>query len=415
MKRMQPACPRHPGRKARRRCYQCRAPFCSLCEMRAEHHIFCGPACVRTHARQERRTRWRVRLGRPVPFRLAAGAIALTAASGMGAYLHVVDRLAAPDLPPPALRFPRPEARITRVERAAGGCVVSGTAPSGAGVALFSGGHLISVQTARNGVFLFRDVPGDGPFRAGYLPLSPEAFPPPTAVPRSSRDLLRGPAGAGKSILVSFDAGSSDRGASEILDALSSRSIRTTIFLTGEFIRRYPEIARRIAREGHEVGNHTFDHPHLTLTSETGRSDTRPGVTEETLKSELLRTAEIYRATTGQAMAPIWRAPYGEENDEIRSWARAAGYTHVSWTHGAGENLDALDWVADSASPQYRSARGVIDRLLARAQPGGIVLMHLGTDRTDDAVFARVPELLDSLASRGFRFATAGEYIRETR
>jgi len=67
-----------------------------------------------------------------------------------------------------------------------------------------------------------------------------------------------------KKIVLSFDAGSTDRGAAEILDALRGRGIRTTVFLTGQFIRRYPELARQIASDGHEVGNHTFDHPHLT-------------------------------------------------------------------------------------------------------------------------------------------------------
>ncbi len=212
--------------------------------------------------------------------------------------------------------------------------------------------------------------------------------------------------------MLSFDAGSSDRGANEILDALRNRSIRTTVFLTGEFISRYPAVARRVAEDGHEVGNHTFTHPHLTLFASGGGQKLRPGVTEDFLREELRRTAEAYEKTTGRKMAPIWRAPFGEENAEIRAWAASAGYAHVSWTHGTGESLDSLDWVSDEASPRYRSSRRVIDRLLAAARPGGIILMHLGSERKGDPVGREVPRLLDGLAAEGYRFATATEFLR---
>jgi peptidoglycan/xylan/chitin deacetylase (PgdA/CDA1 family) len=213
-----------------------------------------------------------------------------------------------------------------------------------------------------------------------------------------------------KRILVSFDAGSSDRGAADILDALRRRGIRTTIFLTGQFIRRYPDLTRRIAEDGHEVGNHTWDHPHLTTYAVDGRQATRAGVTEAIVRGELRETADLYRETTGRAMAPLWRAPFGEENAEIRQWALRAGFAHVSWTHGAGGSLDSLDWVSDPESPRYRSSERVISRLLSSARPGGIILMHLGSDR-DDPVGEHLPRLLDGLASEGYRFSTASELI----
>jgi peptidoglycan/xylan/chitin deacetylase (PgdA/CDA1 family) len=213
-----------------------------------------------------------------------------------------------------------------------------------------------------------------------------------------------------KKILLSFDAGSTDRGAAEILDALRGRGIRTTVFLTGQFIRRYPELTRRIASDGHEVGNHTFDHPHLTTYALDGRQRTRPGVTEEMVRRELEETASLYRDVTGSAMAALWRAPYGEENDEIIAWARSAGYRHVSWTHGEGRNMDALDWVSDPDSPRYRTSDRVISRLLASARPGSIILMHLGSER-DDPVAGHLPRLLDTLSSEGYRFSTASELI----
>jgi len=235
------------------------------------------------------------------------------------------------------------------------------------------------------------------------LPPRPRRAPAPAA-PSSVRE-----AGARK-IVLSFDAGSTDRGAAEILDALRGRGIRTTVFLTGQFIRRYPELARQIASDGHEVGNHTFDHPHLTTYAVDGRQRTRPGVTEELLRRELEQTAALYREVTGRDMAPLWRAPFGEENGEILGWAESLGYRHVSWTHGGGRNMDSLDWVSDPESPRYRTSDRVISRILASARPGNIILMHLGSER-DDPVADHLPRLLDTLSSEGYRFSTASELI----
>ena len=287
---------------------------------------------------------------------------------------------------------------------------------------------------------VFRSPPAPPPPRGGERaaePSRPPATPRPPALaarvsipaaattvspPRPARRIVPAslpeppsPAGFGdveteKRIVLSFDAGSSDRGAGEILDALRGRGIRTTVFLTGLFIRRYPDLTRRIAADGHEVGNHTFDHPHLTTYALDGRQATRRGVTEELLRRELDDTAALYRAVTGRDMAPLWRAPFGEENDQIRAWAQSIGYRHVSWTHGAGRNLDALDWVADPESPRYRTSDRVITRLLASARPGNIILMHLGSER-EDPVAGHLPRLLDTLASEGYRFSTASELI----
>jgi peptidoglycan/xylan/chitin deacetylase (PgdA/CDA1 family) len=254
--------------------------------------------------------------------------------------------------------------------------------------------------------------------RPAEPPIAPASRPPKAPSGANNYpDLLEAPpeATADKPIIVSFDAGASDRGSTEILDALRQRSIRTTVFLTGEFILRFPGIARRVAEDGHEVGNHTFNHPHLTLFASGGGQRLRPGVDEDFLRDQLLRTAEIYEKTTNRKMAPIWRAPFGEENSEIRAWAARAGYSHVSWTHGTGASLDSLDWVSDEASPRYRSSSRLIDRLLASARPGGIILMHLGSERSNDPVGRQIPRLLDGLAAEGYRFATATEFLRAER
>lgn len=242
-------------------------------------------------------------------------------------------------------------------------------------------------------------------FPARVLDTRPEGAP---AEALTFPDMTIGPRDR-REILVSFDAGSSDRGARQILDALRDRGIRTTIFLTGDFIRRSPDLARRISEDGHEVGNHTDTHPHLTTYALNGRQATRPGVDRAFLARELGRTARLYRETTGKAMAPVWRAPFGEHNPEIRRWAAEEGYWHVGWTGGRA-GLDSLDWISDPSSPAYRSADKVVALLVSRAENGGIVLLHLGSDR-DVPVASRIGALFDGLTGRGFRFNRATDFL----
>ncbi|HEY6146038.1 MAG TPA: polysaccharide deacetylase family protein, partial [Thermoanaerobaculia bacterium] len=121
------------------------------------------------------------------------------------------------------------------------------------------------------------------------------------------------------------------------------------------------------------------------------------------------RTAQAYDRLTGRTMAPIWRAPFGEQNEEIRRWAAQSGYWHVGWTGGRA-GLDGLDWISDPRSKSYRSSDRLIASLVERAENGGIVLLHLGSDRADP-VASRIPLLFDGLAARGFQFVRASDFL----
>jgi peptidoglycan/xylan/chitin deacetylase (PgdA/CDA1 family) len=217
-------------------------------------------------------------------------------------------------------------------------------------------------------------------------------------------------------IALTFDAAWSDGGAMEILDTLRDRGIRATFFIAGRFVADHPDLVRRIAADEHEVGNHTFHHDHLTRDTGPAGHVTRPGLTSSTLRDELDRTANAYRSLTGRSLDPLWRAPYGETNDEILAWGREAGYAYVPWSEG----LDALDWVSDPASSLYQSPAQAVERLLARlrdrppSQGPAIVLMHLGSTRPAGARFAdALPRLIDGAILLGYRFETAGTATRE--
>jgi peptidoglycan/xylan/chitin deacetylase (PgdA/CDA1 family) len=423
-------------------------------------HLYCSTRCAREAGRAAWRNEARKRLSRPVSSRLAVVLVLIALGAPTLFALRVVSQLDRLNAPAP---FARPRAAASaRIESVgadpAGGVRIEGTAAPGNAVFLFAEGRLAATAFAENGRFRFEGVRAPGPYRVGALSLSsspgaagpadpsllsappvgserttrPEAgssardfsvesgdsnsverAPTGAGQPRSTPflripDLTRGPADR-REILVSFDGGSTSRGAREILDALRMRGIHTTVFLSGDFIRHYPELTRQIAADGHEVGNHTDTHPHLTTYASDGRQATRSGVDRSYLAAELARAAHLYREATGREMSPIWRAPYGEQNAEIRSWAAEAGYWHVGWTGGRA-GLDGMDWVSDPASRAYRSSERVVARLIANAENGGIVLLHLGSDR-DDPVAPRVSELLDGLLTRGFRLVKASAFL----
>jgi len=225
---------------------------------------------------------------------------------------------------------------------------------------------------------------------------------------RRPRNILRG--SREQHIALTFDGGSHASQALLVLDTLRNKGVRSTIFLTGEFISSYPNVTRRIVADGHEVGNHTVDHLHLADWVDGRRHVTRPEVSRTILVGQLDETARRFEATTGRSMISYWRAPFGEINPEILRWAEEAGWVHVGWTQG----LDTLDWVADPDDSLYRSATEIRERILtaARSGParGGIVLMHLGADRSDPPAI-ELPRIIDGLREAGYRLVTVSTLV----
>jgi peptidoglycan/xylan/chitin deacetylase (PgdA/CDA1 family) len=220
-------------------------------------------------------------------------------------------------------------------------------------------------------------------------------------------NLTRGPRNR-KQMLLSFDGGSGDEVAIEILDTLKARGVHTTFFLTGQFIRHYPEVVRRMVAEGHEIGNHTMDHPHFAPGMRRDPAWTKARIQKELLDAD----AEMLRVT-GRPMDPYWRAPYGEETPEIRRWAEEVGYRHVGWSEGA----DSLDWATTATRGLYHSGPAIIARLEKRLNhdaDGLIVLMHLGSGRpASDRPAEELGAFMDRARAEGWSFVNAGTFFRE--
>ena len=220
-------------------------------------------------------------------------------------------------------------------------------------------------------------------------------------------NLLRGRSGQ-KRLVLSFDGGSNAEVAAEVLDLLKARGVHTTIFLTGAFIQHFPALVRRMAAEGHELGNHTMTHPHFAPGMKRD-----PRWTKERVQRELLEADAALVKLLGRPMDPLWRAPYGEQTAEIRRWAEEVGYRHVGWSEGA----DTLDWATPKEGRLYRSGDAIVQRLeqrLNRDGDGLIVLMHLGSGRVEgDRPTKTLGAFMDRACKAGWIFVTAGSFIHD--
>lgn len=450
--RKQAFCYRHPTKTARRRCYQCRRYICPECQVRLDRHIFCGRFCHQHWKRLEQwnsvRSFMRKHAARFIVYPMII-LLSIIIPGGsyfwkkslekdvdeIGRFRTVVARIRPAPVSPIRITRPVFGARLSSSK-----IPVSGKAPPGASIRLWNNGDLVAIARADNrGYFEFTGVPlaGEGNLLQVEYELSDgqRGFAPAILVyhpvsnhdnmhyvQRSPDNLIRGNRER-KEVALTFDGAHSARDVDDLLALTEKEKVPITVFLTGMFIRRFPDATRKLAHSPWiEVGNHTLDHQHLTTYAENRRQLTRSDLTPERLFYQLNETARLYLEVTGKMMVPLWRAPYGEHNLEIRSWASSQGYTHVGWTSSRGWTLDSLDWVDNPENPLYRPSHAIVQHWIKLAnQPpdginGGIFLMHLGTRRkVGDRMVDALPILIRELRKSGYRFVFVTTLLKHLR
>ena len=225
---------------------------------------------------------------------------------------------------------------------------------------------------------------------AGPTPRPPAPEPPD---PASSYVVDRADHGR-REIALTFDAGA-DRGfAEEILDILLAEGVPATFGITGQWASENPDLVARMAAEGHQIINHTWSHQSLTGYS-TGVGLTDPAAQAD----ELVRTNDtIADATGGYDTRPWFRPPYGDLDADVLATLAAEGYTvTVMWT------CDSLGW-------NGLTAQEILDRCVATADPGDIVLMHVGEGAPGDV--GALPEMITSLRAEGYDLVTVERLLQ---
>ena len=187
-----------------------------------------------------------------------------------------------------------------------------------------------------------------------------------------------------KVIYLTFDCGYENGYTEQILDVLKAHSAPAAFFVVGHMIESAPEIVRRMAAEGHIVGNHTYHHPDMSAIAE-----------QAAFQEELSSLETLYRETTGREMSRFYRPPQGKYSVENLRQAQAMGYRTVFWS------LAYVDWYTDNQP----SAEEAFSKLIPRIHDGAIVLLH-STSRTNAEI---LDELLNRWEDMGYHFASLDE------
>ncbi|GAA0383621.1 hypothetical protein GCM10009530_38090 [Microbispora corallina] len=161
-----------------------------------------------------------------------------------------------------------------------------------------------------------------------------------------------------------------------LLDTLKKHKAKATFFVLGRKVANRPELTRRIVAEGHDIGNHTWDHEVLTTLS------------DEEVLSTVSSTTDIIRETIGKAPT-MMRPPSGATNSRVGALMAQLGLPQILWTGST------LDW-------QARNTKVIAKRTLALAKRNGVILLH---DIVPETVKA-MPGVLTTLEKQGYRFVT---------
>jgi len=186
----------------------------------------------------------------------------------------------------------------------------------------------------------------------------------------------------GQYIALTFDDGPHATNTPRLLEMLKQRGIKGTFYCVGQCVAEYPEIAKRIVDEGHEIASHSWSHPQLSSMSEAS------------VRDQLEKTHQAIKQATG-VEPKTFRPPYGAFTLRQRKWANAVyGYKTILW------DVDTLDW-------KHRNPAKTESIGLAETKAGSIILTHDIHKTTIDAM----PTLMDGLLAKGFKFVTVSELV----
>jgi peptidoglycan/xylan/chitin deacetylase (PgdA/CDA1 family) len=181
-----------------------------------------------------------------------------------------------------------------------------------------------------------------------------------------------------KCVALTFDDGPVPD-TTKVLDMLKAKNAKATFFLLGMQVVQYPEIVKRQAAEGHELGNHTYSHTKLQ------------GAPAATVLTEINRTQNAIQQASGKA--PILLRPtYGYTDKQLDGICLQHKLSEVLWS------VDPVDW-------KDRDSKKIADRVVTQAQAGGIIILH----DVKPTTVAAVPDILNKLSQKGFVFVTISE------
>ncbi len=180
---------------------------------------------------------------------------------------------------------------------------------------------------------------------------------------------------------ISFDAAWGNEQTDTLLDILGENDVKTTFFLVGDWVKKYPDSVKKIAAEGHDVGNHSSTHPHMTQLSAAE------------MNAELTDCNSEVKKLTGKSPT-LFRPPYGDYNNDVVNGVKALGMYCVQW------NIDSLDW--KDPTPEQ-----IVKNCTEKLVPGSIILLHNGAKNTP----AALPDVIKAIKAKGYKIVPISELI----
>lgn len=186
-----------------------------------------------------------------------------------------------------------------------------------------------------------------------------------------------------KKVALSFDAAWGNEDTKTILDILAKHNVKVTFFMTGEWVKKYPDDVKAIAAAGHDLGNHSENHKQMSRLS------------KEEIADEIMKVHNRVKELTGIEMN-LFRPPYGDYNNTVVGTARDCGYYTIQW------DVDSLDWKdygADSIVKKCTQHK--------KLGNGSIILMHNGAKYTPKAL----ERVIIGLKDQGYELVPISQLI----
>jgi peptidoglycan-N-acetylglucosamine deacetylase len=198
-----------------------------------------------------------------------------------------------------------------------------------------------------------------------------------------------------KRVSLTFDDGPSEAYTPKILDILKAKDIKATFLLVGKNVEKYPKIAARIAKEGHDIGNHTYSHPVSPLL----RFKRKKFIYREITKTD--RAIERAIGSRPSLLRPTL-APWDISRGEFLKQAKDLGHQTILWTYSL------LDWLGSKSIIKSKAFNGAGKR-------DSIILMHDGSEKAllkkRDATVDILPKMIDSLRKKSIQFVPLTELL----
>ncbi|MBA4538035.1 delta-lactam-biosynthetic de-N-acetylase [Bacillus aquiflavi] len=188
-----------------------------------------------------------------------------------------------------------------------------------------------------------------------------------------------------KEIYLTFDNGYENGYTEKILNVLKKEKVPATFFVTGHYLRTAPELVKRMKKEGHIIGNHSWHHPDLTT------------VSNERLRQELEKVRAETERLTGERTMVYLRPPRGIFSERTLALTKEEGYTHVLWS------LAFIDWHVD----QQKGWKYSYDQIMKQIHPGAVLLLHTVSKDNADAL----EKAIQDLKKKGYTFKSLDDLV----